>query len=354
MKFVSPVLRRVVYPCLASTGYLRGRANGGDLCVVTYHGILPAGYEVTDPDQDGGLVSVEAFRRQLRLLKSRYRVVAPEEVLAWILEDRALPKRAVLLTCDDGLLNTLTDMVPVLREENISCLFFALGASTGQTAQMLWYEKLYLALLAAPSGTFETLGTTFELKERNQRRQVWATFLKQLSRVGAAERAGLIEAAQAQFGLNKQEETECASEARRRRFSLLKLSQLRQLVDQGMSVGSHTLSHPMLSEQNSELAWKEISESRSTLENTLGIRVWALAYPFGDAASVTSREWQMAEQAGFACAFMNVGGGFGAALPRFALPRVHVTSEMGLGEFEAQVSGLHRVLQARLSGAVSA
>jgi len=364
MKFVSPVLRRVVYPCLASTGYLRGRAKGGDLCVVTYHGILPAGYEVTDPDQDGGLVSLEAFRRQLRLLKSRYRVVAPEEVLAWILEDRALPKRAVLLTCDDGLLNTLTDMVPVLREENISCLFFALGASTGQTTQMLWYERLYLALLAAPSGTFETLGTTFELKERNQRRQVWATLLKQLSQVDAAERAGLIEAAQAQFGLNKfglnefglnkEEETECASEARRRRFSLLNLSELRQLVDQGMSVGSHTLSHPMLSEQNSELAWKEISESRSTLQNTLGIPVWALAYPFGDAASVTSREWQMAEQAGFACAFMNVGGGFGAALPRFALPRVHVTSEMGLAEFEAQVSGFHQALRARLSGVGSA
>jgi hypothetical protein len=67
MRFVSPLLKKVIYPCLAGTGYLRGRANAGALCVVTYHGVLPAGYEVTDPDQDGGLVSAEVFRRQLRL-----------------------------------------------------------------------------------------------------------------------------------------------------------------------------------------------------------------------------------------------------------------------------------------------
>jgi len=322
--------------------------------VVTYHGILPAEYEVTDPDQDGGLVTVEAFRRQLRLLKSRYHVVAPEEVLDWAVEGRALPKRSVLLTCDDGLLNTLTDMVPVLREENLACLFFVLGGSTEQTSQRLWYEELYLALLAAPVGTLETLGMTFELKERKQRRMVWGILLKKLSEVDQPERARLIEQTRLRFGLSAGATARGGTEAQRRRFSLLNLSQLRQLVDQGMSVGSHTLSHPMLTQQSSELAWKEISEGRRVLENALGIRVWALAYPFGDPASVTSREWQMAEQAGFECAFMNVGGGFGASLPRFAMPRVHVTRDMGLAEFEAHVSGFHQALRVRLSGEMSA
>jgi peptidoglycan/xylan/chitin deacetylase (PgdA/CDA1 family) len=350
MRFVSPLLKRVVYPCLASTGYLRGRANGGELCVVTYHGVLPAGYEVTDRDQDGGLLRIENFRRQLHLLKSRYHVVSPEEVLAWAVKGLALPKRSVLLTCDDGLLNTLTDMVPVLREEQLSCLFFVLGASAAQNSQALWYEQLYLLLLAAPRGTFsfDALGLTVELKEREQRRRVWGELVKRLSQLDQAERSRVTDAVRSQFGLNNEDAGCGGSEARRRRFSLLNLNELRQLVDQGMCVGSHTLSHPMLSQQSSELAWKEISQSRSLLENALGRRVWALAYPFGDVASVTSREWQMAEQGGFACAFMNVGGGFGAALPRFALPRIHVTSEMGLAEFEAHVSGFHNALRARL------
>ncbi len=352
MRFVSPLLKRVVYPCLAGTGYLRARANGGNLCVVTYHGVLPSGYEIADPDQDGGLLCVDEFRRQLRLLKSRYHVVSPGEVRAWAAEGRELPARSVLLTCDDGLLNTLTDMVPVLREEQLSCLFFVLGASAEQNSQRLWYEDLYLLMLAAPSETysFELLGMTVELRERAQRRQVWGNLLRKLSLLDEQERANFIESARSQFGLGEDWDTGLTlNEGKRKRFSLLNLNQLRQLVDQGMYVGSHTLSHPVLSQQSSELAWKEISESRSTLEKALGTQVWALAYPFGDAASVGSREWQMAERAGFACAFMNVGGGFGAALPRFALPRVHVTSEMGLAEFEAHVSGFHNALRARLS-----
>jgi peptidoglycan/xylan/chitin deacetylase (PgdA/CDA1 family) len=352
MRFVSPLLKRIVYPCLASAGYLRGKANDGDLCAVTYHGVLPAGYDVTDPDRDGALVSAEQLRRQLRLLKSRYNVVSPEEVLAWAVEGRELPPRSVLLTCDDGLLNTLTDMAPVLREESLSCLFFVLGASTGQNSEVLWYDELYLALLAAPIGTFsfESLGMTVELKERGQRRRLWGDLLKRLSQFDQPERASFIETARSQFGLSKEWDGKHQdSDGRRKRFTLLNLSQLRQLADQGMCIGSHTMHHPILSQQSSELAWKEISESRNALEKALGKRVWALAYPFGDPLSVGSREWQMAEQAGFECAFMNVGGGFGAALPRFALPRVHVTAEMSLAEFEAHVSGFHSALRARLS-----
>jgi len=351
MRIVSPLLKRVVYPCLASSGYLRSRANG-ELCVVTYHGVLPSGYKVRDPDQDGGLVSVEAFRRQLRLLKSRYRVVSPEEVLAWVREGRELPERSVLLTCDDGLLNVLTDMTPILKEEGLSCLFFALGASAAVDSRSLWYEDLYLLLLAAPAGgySFDSLEMAVALGDRVQRRSAWWNLVKKLSQYDQPEREKFIETSRVQFGLpDEWNADQTNDEAQRRRFSLLNRSQLRQLVDQGMSIGSHTLNHPMLSQQTSELAWKEISESRSLLESAIGKPVWALAYPFGDPASVTAREMQMAEQAGFECAFMNVGGGFGPALPRFGLPRVHVTSGMSLPEFEAHVSGFYSTLRTRMS-----
>ena len=40
----------------------------------------------------------------------------------------------MLLTCDDGLQNTLTDMLPVLQELGLSCLFFVTGASLSEIA----------------------------------------------------------------------------------------------------------------------------------------------------------------------------------------------------------------------------
>ena len=53
----------------------------------------------------------------------------------------------------------------------------------------------------------------------------------------------------------------------------------------------------------------------------------------------------MAEQAGFQAAFLNFGGGLGTDLPPYALPRMHVTAGMSLGEFEAHVSGFYARLQ---------
>ena len=350
---MSPILKRVVYPWLANSGYLRRRADGGSFCVITYHGVLPEGYQVSDPQQDGSLVSAENFRGQLRLLKECYHVVSPDQVRDWIVDGKDLPALAILLTCDDGLRNALTGMAPILREEDLQCMFFVLGASVAENSQILWYEDLYLLLLAAPAGSYflDFPGVKFQLGDRLQRRSAWWNLVRKLSQYDQVERLHFIDTARIEFGLpDRWNAGFWDNEAQRERFSLLNGDDLRQLVDQGMSIGSHTLNHPILSQQTSGEAWKEISESRSLLESAVGRPVWALAYPFGDPASVTTREMQMAEQAGVQCAFMNVGGGFGAQLPRFALPRVHVTAEMSLSEFEAHVSGFHRDFRSRLSG----
>jgi hypothetical protein len=59
----------------------------------------------------------------------------------------------------------------------------------------------------------------------------------------------------------------------------------------------------------------------------------------------------MTEQAGFRCAFMNVGGGFSAKVDTFAVPRVHVTADMSLSELEAHIVGFYRMLRQKLLGA---
>jgi hypothetical protein len=45
---------------------------------------------------------------------------------------------------------------------------------------------------------------------------------------------------------------------------------------------------------------------------------------------------------------MNYGGGFRPVSSRFAIPRVHVTADMTLGEFEAHVSGFYEAFRQRL------
>jgi peptidoglycan/xylan/chitin deacetylase (PgdA/CDA1 family) len=287
---------------------------------------MPAGYRVIDADLDGSLVTPDSFRQQLQLLKRRYNVISPEQFLMWRKSEVELPPQSVLLTCDDGLRNALTDMLPLLHEASLSCLFFVTGASLEHACSMLWYEELYLMMLAAPHSSeldLEEIGLEKTPANHYGKRSLWWHLVKLLSGYESGERRGFLERIRINLGLSGEWHDQYRQESGDR-FLLLDLPGLRRLAAEGMSVGAHTLSHPMLAQLSAESA---------------------LAYPFGDPVSTTSREVRMAERAGFTCAFLNVGGGFGATMSRFAMPRVHVTSGMRLAEFEAHISGFHRWLR---------
>lgn len=357
MRIVSPLLKKVVYPALAAGGVFRHtRASG--LAIVTYHGVLPPGYAPVDAGLDGNLISAHQLQRQLRLLKAHYDVISPEEFLDWREKGNSLPSKAVLVTCDDGLLNCLTDMLPVLQEEKVKCLFFVTGASATDSRSMLWYEELFLLFLNAPAGPLDIscdgIVLQGKLDGREQRRAIWWDSVKRLSQVEAARRASFVYFLRDHFGAKADLFRGDPSSPLCRRYGLLTISELRQLVSAGMSVGAHTLTHPMLSQLPPELAYEEVAESRARLESALSKRVRVFAYPFGDPQSVTPQVLTMPRQAGYQAAFLNFGGGLGSQLPPYSLPRIHVTDGMSLSEFGAHVSGFYSRLQRHAGRTVAA
>ena len=350
MRLFSQLLKRVIYPTLSKVGYLHHYAERAQLSVVTYHGVLPAGYKVTDLHLDGSWVTADVFRRQLCLLRSRYNVVSPAQVRLWCKGEEALPPRAVLLTCDDGLSNALTDMLPILQEEGLPCLFFVTSRSLAAEPSMLWYEELYLTLQEAPEGAFE--GTfcgvpikTYLNSSVAQRTSCWYGMMEMLGKGDAEARFEFAGAIRAKFGFPEDWKVQHLEQLANR-FRILKRSEISQMLAAGMGIGSHTISHPKLSQLPAESSWSEIAESRRELEKALGVPVWSIAYPFGGTDSVSSREVQMAEKAGYDCAFVNIGGTFRkTALGWFGIPRVHISLDTTVPEFEAHVSGLHDSLR---------
>src|SRR6202040_345646 len=215
-----------------------------------------------------------------------------------------------------------------------------------ETSSILWYEELYLMFLAAPEVIdleIAEIGLREHAAGRQEKRCLWWNLVKNSSRYQASAHRALLEQVRVKFGLSENWDAEYRQDSAggRHRFLMLNLAEVRRLAGEGMSIGAHTLTHPLLSQLPPESAWREISESRLGLERALGGPVWALAYPFGDLGSITRREVELAERAGFTCAFLNGGGGLGAPTPRFAMPRVHVTATTTLAEFEAHVSGLY-------------
>jgi peptidoglycan/xylan/chitin deacetylase (PgdA/CDA1 family) len=349
---VSSILRRAVYPAMSRAGLFSGRVRPGDVCILTYHGVLPQGSTVAASPAEGTLVSAEQFRRQLRFLKSRYELITPEAFRSRWSDGTSLPAKAVLLTCDDGFLNVLTDMVPILLEEGARCLFLVTGASLTDAPACLWYEELYRMLDDAPGDSSLMIGLKSTRKDSLAGQDMfryWWDLVHELSSMSSDERRRALDSLRSHWRLSNDWRMYDPADARaERRHRLLNRTELQQLVAQGMTIGAHTMSHPILTQMAPELAEREMRECREGLESLLRREVWALAYPFGHEGSARSREMRMAAEAGYTCALLNYGGGVSRETsPRFALPRAHVTAEMALPEFEAHLSGFHEHLQKR-------
>ena len=346
MRLVSPLLKHVIYPTLHHTGLLRGMSPAGDCTVVSYHGLVPPDHYEGDFFLDGNLVQPEVFRQQLRFLKANYQIIHPEDFRAWLEQSQPLPERAVLLTCDDGLVNALTDMLPVLQSEDVSCLFFVTAASCSDNPATLWYEELYMLMRSRPLA-----GPVVELPREEGAEQApsgrfrdqWWSTVRSASRLDAGSRAEWIGRVRTHCGPQQDFRSE-------RRWRLMNIAELRQLGEAGMSIGAHTVSHPVLSLCSESEVRREIQEGKAAIERSLGRPVWAFAYPFGDPSTMGEREVHLAQEAGFSCAFLNVEVWRSDGSNAFALARTHVTSDMTLPEFAAHLSGVHARLQRAARG----
>jgi peptidoglycan/xylan/chitin deacetylase (PgdA/CDA1 family) len=341
MRLVSPLLKHVVYPVLHYSGWLDRITPLAGYAVVNYHGVVPSDYSKGEAFLDGNLVTPEVFRDQIRFLKTHYRFIHPKEVRASIEQGTPLPARSVLVTCDDGLLNTLTDMLPVLQSENVPCLFFVTGASCTDDPGMLWYEELYRLMRLKPLNEEELqlpINEDAQSSSSENSHAFWWNTVRRASRLDAATRADWMAKLRRQCG-------EKPTIPPEKRWRLLSVRELRQLADAGMTIGAHTITHPILSLCREEEARREIQQSKSDLERALGRPVWAFAYPFGNSATMGDRELRLARESGFACAFVNVEHWTDGALNPFALPRTHVTSSTTVSELAAHLSGFHNRLQ---------
>ncbi len=65
------------------------------------------------------------------------------------------------------------------------------------------------------------------------------------------------------------------------RFRQMDSHQLRELVDAGWWVGSHTMTHPDLRKLDDKRLMNELEGSRKLLEDIIGKSVTSIAYPFG-------------------------------------------------------------------------
>jgi len=322
---------------------------GKQAAVVTYHGVQPAGYQRLDPFLDGNLVSTEALRQHVRLLKARYCLLAPEDFRACLAAGN-FPPRSVLVTCDDGHLNNLTHMASMFSNEGVKAMFFVTSDPLSNGGSFLWHECLELVVMTVRNipgrVSLPDVGEFEFPNEVAQRRAVLSQLIAALSPCSQETKwQAIYILAEKVGGKAWLDELLARNDGR---FRVLNARELLQLADLGMTIGSHTVSHPRLAVLPGPAAEREIKDSRERIHEVLNEEVWAIAYPFGDAQAVGAREFQLAREAGYECGFLNYGGKLNAGQDKFALFRAHIGADVTPGTLDALASGFHDKLKGLL------
>lgn len=113
-------------------------------------------------------------------------------------------------------------------------------------------------------------------------------------------------------------------------------TQLQTLVRSGFEIGSHTMTHPRLTEIDGPERARELGEARSLLEAAVAKPVTAFAYPEGDVDAAV--EWAVSE-AGYTLAFTTVPGRNGLGTRPTALRRTEVSASDSPIVFRMKLAG---------------
>lgn len=121
--------------------------------------------------------------------------------------------------------------------------------------------------------------------------------------------------------------------------ALMGPAETRAMVDAGITIGSHGISHRRLDALPEDEVRRELVDSKAMLEDLIGKSVELFAYPFG---VVTPRLKQLVREAGYRAAFAVNSGPFDFHADHFEVRRVLVADHADDGYLYAKVSGLEK------------
>jgi peptidoglycan/xylan/chitin deacetylase (PgdA/CDA1 family) len=218
-----------------------------------------------------------ALERQLRIVSMAFPVVPVHDLIS----GKKGSRPRVALTFDDGLRNNVDVAYPVLKKLGLTATFFVCpGLIEG--GQWLWNHEARQRLLTLNVGGLTELATRVGAPAEVEAFVEW---MKTLDIARRREVEAQIRSATPDFQ---------PSAEQRHEFDLAGWTELKSLDPRVITIGSHTMTHPILTSLTTEETDAEMRESRFALEKRLEREVSLFCYPNGnlnDGALASARRY---------------------------------------------------------------
>ena len=248
---------------------MAGRMRTSRVAILMYHSVMedPASQEA----YLGGIVhSLSQFRAQMELLARRFRPTSLDEVGGFVRGEMDLPKRAVVVTFDDGYADNHEVAASVLNEVGVRATVYA-TVSCLDRKTLPWPAHLRFCFRRTKTLEWvDSSGKVWPLRSHVERENAFLQSCDECCKLAGAVQDKYV--ARLANELDIQVPVESGS-------LMMTYEQMRTFVRQGHIVGSHTMTHPNLAYVDAEDARHEMTESKHRLEQELGSAVRHFAYP---------------------------------------------------------------------------
>ena len=301
------------------------RARGPKFAILSYHRIGTQGIPLFT-----GLPP-KIFELQMRFLRKHYNVVSLDEMCDEM-ERPTKDGNFVAVTFDDGYRDLYPQALPALKKYQIPATVFVVVSSI-ETGHVPWYDKIFLSLKSFDGNEltlFLDHHRTFRLDSYRARIQAATEIIGYLRSISDLPRQEFCRDFEKQFPV--------PSEALADR--MLTWDQIRTMSREGVSFGSHTMTHPAVSRLTEAQREFEIGESKSLLEKRLGYTVQHFAFPFGKSEDCGTAALSLLIRHGYRSAATTLEGINSPGDDPYGLCRVQFGEERSLPMFAFRLSRL--------------
>ena len=315
------------------------RAVSGRRFIVAYHRVIPDDSGDLSFVQPGMYVTSDTFEMHLHHLQARYAVVPLEQLVAMQDGD------ACAITFDDGWRDNYATAFPLLRQHGLPATVF-LATNLVGTARWPWPDRVcFYVHLAAPADLSavlepawrEEVGTSFGTSVPSGDRFAAAEeIVHRLKRLGHDVLTRVVGRLDDRFT-----DLDVALHQQR---PWLTWEEAREMAEHGISFGSHTENHVILTKVPLLEARHEIIHSRTELSTRLGQPVTAFCYPNG---AYNPDIVRMVAEAGYQCAVTTKSGSLQCPARPFELNRILVHNDISSTQamFACALAGLGNLRQ---------
>jgi peptidoglycan/xylan/chitin deacetylase (PgdA/CDA1 family) len=211
------------------------------------------------------------FERQVGYLAERYSVIPLEDVLRAQRGEQSLPRRAVLLTFDDGYRDFGEIVWPILRRYRLPATLFVPTDYPDPCGRAFWWDRVHRAISGTtrPEVRLPLVGT-LRLDTEDARRESVRTVQHRIKTVEHVRAMALVDQLCAELNVEQDEGS-----------SVLGWNELRELAKEGLSIAAHTRSHAALTQLDAAAVRSEVTGSLADVKREIGTVLPVFCYPFG-------------------------------------------------------------------------